>query len=268
MNLLSKTNMNFINIKSGSKGNASLIFDDKTLILVDVGVNKKDLVDALKSINKKIEDIDLILLTHNHVDHIKGLRFVDETKIYCVNGIIEETDEYHTLNLFEDFSLDDFTIIPLKTSHDVDACSGFLFRHKENDGNIVSLGYITDTGYLPFETLHYLKDLEYYYFESNYDIYALITSSRPYDLKERILSYRGHLSNEQAAIYLSYLIGDKTISIMLAHLSEECNEPNIARNTFLAIISQAELKINHSINLVLAKQRAMTALPLTIEEEN
>ena len=268
MNLFSKTSMNFINIKSGSKGNASLIFDEKTLILIDVGVNKKDLVNALKSINKSIDDIDLILLTHSHIDHIKGLRFIDESKIYSIDGVMEEIDEYHKLNLFEEFRFDDFIIIPLKTSHDVDACSGFLFKHKENDGSIVSLGYITDTGYLPFETLPYLRNLEYYYFESNYDIYALITSSRPYDLKERILSYRGHLSNEQAAIYLSYLIGENTISIMLAHLSEECNEPNIAKNTFLAILAQAGLKLSYSINLVLAKQWAMTTLPLTLEQEN
>ena len=257
MNLLSKTNMNFINIKSGSKGNASLIFDDKTLILVDVGVNKKDLVNALKSINKKIEDIDLILLTHNHVDHIKGLRFVDETKIYCVNGIIEETDEYHTLNLFEEFSLDDFTIIPLKTSHDVDACSGFLFRHKENDGNIVSLGYITDTGYIHVKNFEKLKNKSLYVFESNHDVRLLREGKYPYYLQQRILSDKGHLSNKDSAYYLSNFIGDKTEQIILIHLSEENNKPEVALKTLLDTLEKKGVRVP---DIEIAMQRESTEL--------
>lgn len=264
MNLFSNINMNFINIKSGSKGNASLLYDDKTLILIDCGMNKKDLLNALKSINKNIDDIDLVLLTHNHEDHIKGLRFIDEEKIYCLDGIIDNLDKNRKLKLFEEFYFDDFIIIPLETSHDTDVSCGFLFKHKELNGNFTSLGYITDTGYLPFKTLSYLSNLEFYYFESNYDIYALITSNRTFALKERILSYKGHLSNEQAAIYLSNLIGEKTISIMLAHLSEECNEPNIAKNTFLALINEAGLKISHDVNLILAKQKNMTVMPLNL----
>ncbi len=250
-----------LNICSGSKGNASLIYNEETLILVDVGMRKKDLLEALKFLNKKIEDIDYILITHNHDDHIKGLRFVESIsdRIYLKEGILEYyfskyKDKLHFVEDYKKYIFKTIEVLFLKTSHDVSASSGYIFKDLNSDE---TLGYITDNGYINEYNLDLLKNLTYYYFESNHDIYYLLVSNRTIDLKTRILSYKGHLSNEQSAIYLSYLIGEKTKKILLAHLSEECNTKDLAILTHKRIYEENNINLDN-IALLTASQREMT----------
>ena len=143
----------------------------------------------------------------------------------------------------------------IKTSHDASPSCGFIFTFKNGE----KLGFITDSGYLTFNSLERLKNLEYYYFESNYDVSLLVSSSRSDALKSRILSSKGHLSNEQASIYLSYLIGENTKSIMLAHLSEECNSKFLALNTLFQFFNENNIKYD-KYDIKCASQNEVTIL--------
>ena len=214
--------LKFLNIASGSKGNASLLFNEETLILIDCGVCKRELVNGLKLIKKKIEDIDLVLLTHEHIDHIKGINYVSNIPQKAAFF----TENPAELNYFSKNSIKSIEYICLKASHDSPNTCGYLFKDKDDE-----LVYITDTGVIPFETLELIKNKTYYVIESNHDYGMLIASNRTLELKERIASNYGHLSNEQCAYYLSYLIGDKTKKVLLAHLSEECNDEYLALET-------------------------------------
>ena len=230
--------MEFINIASGSKGNGSLIFDEETIILLDAGMNIKPLKSILKERNLSIDDIDFIFLTHNHNDHIKNVDKFDISKIYCLKGIKKLKDKSHYLSFDKKYNFKNVEVELIKTSHDASPSCGFIFAFKNGE----KLGFITDSGYLTFNSLERLKNLEYYYFESNYDVSLLVSSSRSDALKSRILSSKGHLSNEQASIYLSYLIGENTKSIMLAHLSEECNSKFLALNTLFQFFNENNIK--------------------------
>jgi len=245
--------MNLINICSGSAKNSTLIYDDKTIILIDCGAGIREINRTLKSINKDIDDIDFVFITHNHIDHIKNLKYFDFDKIYAVKDIVL-IDNLHYLKHFEEYDFDNFLITPLELSHDVKGISGFLIKNGKE-----KLAYITDTGYIPFKTLELIKNLDYYYFESNHNIQMLMCSNRSDSLKARIVGSYGHLSNEQAGIYLSYLIGKKTKKILLAHLSEECNDPMICLDEVKDILLKNKIKVSE-LDIRCLKQREPTVL--------
>ena len=115
------------------------------------------------------------------------------------------------------------------------------------------LGYVTDTGYLSDEALALIKDCDYYYFESNHDLKMLMDSARPAVLKKRIHSKHGHLSNIDSAIYMAELIGPRTKAIYLAHLSEECNTPEIALSSYHKTLDRKGIAHDH-IKIVPASQ--------------
>lgn len=229
-------------ISSGSKGNASFIYDKETTILIDFGISLRRLKAGLKEIDKTIDDIDYCLCTHNHSDHSKSIKYLKNKDWYCRKGTISNFVNPHELEVFNRYLFGEIVVTPLLTSHDAIAPCGFLFE--ENDETIV---YITDTGYIPEETLSFIKNCDYYFFESNYDEDMLKNSDRSQYLKYRILSEKGHLSNVRSAEYLSKLIGDKTKAIMLAHISQECNTKELALKTCENILKKNNVNINKII---------------------
>lgn len=245
--------MNLINICSGSEKNSTLIYDDKTTILIDCGAGIREIKRILKTINKNVDDIDFVFITHNHTDHINSLKYFDFDKIYAVKDVAL-IDNLHYLKHFKEYSFDDFLITPLELSHDVKGMSGFLIKSGKEQ-----LAYITDTGYIPFKTLELIKNLDYYYFESNHNIQMLMCSNRSDSLKARIVGSYGHLSNEQAGIYLSYLIGKNTKKILLAHLSQECNDPFICLEEVKSILLKNKIKVS-KLDIRCLKQREPTVL--------
>lgn len=222
-------------IASGSKGNAAVIYNENTHILVDLGITKKRLVEGLKEINLTIKDIDALLITHNHSDHIKNIKFIDKSKHYSLKGVTE-VDENHNFQLFQEFKIKDISILPLKTSHDTERSCGFLFKYLDEE-----LVYLTDTGIIPLDTYRLIKNKDYYFIESNHDIGMLLRSNRTITLINRILSYKGHLSNEQCAYYLMDLIGSRTKKVILAHISEDCNSIKCIDDTFNEIFMKEEV---------------------------
>lgn len=234
-------------IASGSKGNASIIYNDETVILVDMGITRIRLSEGLKEINKSIKDINYVFFTHEHSDHIKGAQYLPTKLFYSRAGTLPLIED-HELELFKEYYFNSIKIITLLTSHDATSPCGFLFKDKEN-----SIVYLTDSGYIPDVTLKAIMNKDYYFIESNHDVEMLINSSRPEVLKKRILSDLGHLSNEQSAHYMTLLVGDKTKGIMLAHLSEECNTPEKAIETYRNIFDEEGLSLRN-IKLSCAKQ--------------
>ena len=125
----------------------------------------------------------------------------------------------------------------------------FVIKNKKE-----KLVYVTDTGMIPDKTLDKMKNADYYIIESNHNIKKLHQTNRPAYLKLRILSDEGHLSNEASAIYMSELVGNKTKEIILAHLSEEANEPELALKAYKKIFQKAHIDLD-KIYLHCASQR-------------
>jgi len=217
----------FISLGSGSKGNATLIYDETTLFQIDMGVPFIRVKEGLKTIGRKKEDIQAILITHEHTDHVGTLPVEKGVPVFASEGTLPHPN---TILIKEKpFRLGDFEILPFSVSHDAANPIGFLIKQ----GN-ESLVYVTDTGYLPDDDLSLMKGATYYIIESNHDYKMLLHSHRPASLKHWIHSDVGHLSNSDSAHYLVDLIDSNTKGIYLAHLSEECNTPECAYDTYVA----------------------------------
>lgn len=244
--------MQVIILGSGSKGNSTLIIGKNKKILIDVGFSYPKMKSLLEAYQISPKEIDGILITHTHKDHVLGLSsFIKKnmTKVYTNIVMYEElvkiiSDENIIIN--EDFfNIEEFNIEIIHTSHDAIGSVGFII----ND-NINNLVYITDTGYINKHSLERLINKNLYILESNHDIEMLMTGPYPYILKQRVISDKGHLSNEMAGNYLKEIIGNNTKKIVLAHLSETNNNEFIARDTILNIVPIEEKQIN----LLIAKQ--------------
>ena len=240
--------MKIIIVESGSKGNATLIYDEGRLLLIDMGITLTSLKEGLTTIDKKPLDIDALLLTHAHTDHTKGVQYLDPLPIYCTEGTYSGNN-VNIIKPYEKFLVEHFVITPISASHDSPNTVGFVIKNKKE-----KLVYLTDTGMIPDKTLSKMKNADYYIIESNHNIKKLHQTNRPAYLKLRILSDEGHLSNEASAIYMSELVGDKTKEIILAHLSEEANDPELALKAYKKVFQKCHIDLS-KINLHCASQR-------------
>ena len=227
--------MKIIVIQSGSKGNATLLIDQGRVLLIDMGTTLKVVKEALAKESMNLLNINAMLLTHEHIDHTFGIKYLPPLPIYCTK---ETLDLPNTVEIepYKKFKIEHLEIIPVSTSHDVKNPVGFVIKNKQE-----KLVYLTDSGKISGKSLQKLKNADYYVIESNHDVDMLINSNRPWYLKKRILSDKGHLSNEQSATYMSKCVGEKTKQIILAHLSEECNDPEIALKTYKRIFKDAKI---------------------------
>jgi phosphoribosyl 1,2-cyclic phosphodiesterase len=238
--------ISFVVVGSGSKGNATLLFDEETLIQIDMGLPMRRITAALESIKKNKSDLQGILITHEHTDHIKNLSmYKGKVPIYASKGTIDYFD--HEVVPFDSFEIGTLSVIPFMTSHDAANPVGYVIISGKT-----KLVYLTDSGYVPEESLDYLRDADYYIMESNHDLKMLMKSNRPAVLKRRIKGDEGHLSNVDSAIYLSELVGPKTKEIYLAHLSEECNLPELALEAYRKTFKKKE--VPYDINIICLKQ--------------
>lgn len=244
--------MKIITLASGSKGNTSYIEVGNTRFLIDIGITYRHLLERLEEIGKSIDDIDALLITHTHSDHIKGLKvFVkhNNVPVYIREEMYKELKEIlpkEKVELYSDkMHLKDVTIDLVHTSHDAPGSVGFLINN--------SLVYITDTGYINEKYYDLLSNREIYYIESNHDEQMLLTGPYPHYLKQRILSDKGHLSNGATANYLKKFIGSNTKYIILAHISETNNTKELALET----TKEALAKTAYSPKIVVASQEEL-----------
>ena len=240
--------MKIVVIESGSKGNATLILDEGRLLLIDMGITLTSLKKGLERIGKTLLDIDALLLTHSHTDHTKGIQYLDPLPIYCSRGTYEGLNVNY-VKPYEKFLVEHFIVTPIEASHDAEGTLGFVIKNKNE-----KLVYLTDTGMISDKSMSKMKNADYYIIESNHNIKKLHQTNRPASLKLRILSDTGHLSNEASAIYMTELVGTKTKEIILAHLSEEANDPELALKAYRKIFQKARIDLD-KINLHCASQR-------------
>ena len=240
-------------LASGSKGNATLIFNNDTSILIDFGISKKEIEEKLSSIGKNLANLDYFLFTHAHSDHIKSYECTPTEKRYALKNIVPLLKN-HELSCYKEYQLGSFLIIPIKASHDSSPTCGFLLKCDNEE-----LVYLTDTGQISKRTFNLIKNKTYYIIESNHDVEMLLNSNRPAILKSRILSYKGHLSNEDSAFYMSNLIGENTKKIVLAHLSEECNTAEKALDTYHNVFVLRKISLDH-IEIKCASQHEVVEL--------
>lgn len=230
----------FCSLFSGSSGNSLFVQTDKTKILIDCGESAKKIITSLADINIDINDIDAILVTHEHIDHVKSLGTLSKkynipvyTNIETLNAMPEQSskiqaDNIHLFDFKNDFSVGDLTIHPFSIPHD--AANPCAFNIFKNDKKI---SIATDIGHITPDILRNLENSCFLLLESNYDPNILKCSPYPYHLKERISGPLGHLSNNMAGQTISHLINSGLENVMLGHLSKENNFPELAYKTVM-----------------------------------
>lgn len=245
-------------LSSGSKGNSCLVMTDEVKILIDVGTTTAYIENELDKLNIKAKDIDAVLITHIHDDHIKGLKtFIKKYNptIYVTNkllGLLEEVVGTFKYELYEDKMayIKDLTINIIKTSHDAGESLGFIIKH-----NNKSLAYITDTGYINSKYFDLLKNKTVYMIESNHDVKMLREGPYPYFLQQRVIGDKGHLSNKQTSDYLCKFIGKDTNKIVLTHISEKNNTEEKVLETFNEALEENNISFN---DVSIARQNEAT----------
>ena len=238
-------------LSSGSKGNTTYIETDNTKILIDIGNTSKYIKEKLEDFGVKPEELNGILITHTHVDHVKGLKVFKNkynVPVYITDKMYK--DDYNLLS--DEFTINDIVITTIKTSHDTNDSRGYIISN--NDKSIV---YITDTGYINKKYFDILTNKDLYIMESNHDVEMLSNGNYPFQLRQRILSDKGHLSNYDSSKYLSSFIGENTKYIMLAHLSEENNTEELAYETLINRLDKDNKKVP---NIIVLKQNKETEL--------
>ncbi len=232
--------MEFCSIASGSSGNCIYVGTGQTSVLVDVGLSGKRIEAGLNVLDRTTRDVDAILITHEHSDHIQGLGVLARKygiPIYATAGTIDAASRMSQLGrmpegLFqeiredEDFFIGDLKVLPFAISHDAAQPVGYRL---ENQGRAV--GIATDMGVYSSYTIQRLKKLSALLIEANHDVNMLQVGRYPYYLKRRILGERGHLSNENAGQLLGQLLHDDLKAVFLGHLSKENNYDKLAYET-------------------------------------
>ena len=233
-------------LASGSKGNCTYVETLKTKSLIDAGMTNLYIETKLKSLGINPDDIENIFITHDHVDHVSALKvFVKRhnVKVFLTQKLYDELSKTINFTNYEILEgkvyLSDTIVTYFKTSHDAVDSVGYVF---ESDGK--DFVYVTDTGYINNKYFDLLKNRCAYVFESNHDVTRLMENPNyPYNTKQRILSDKGHLSNKDSAYYLSNFIGNKTKTIILAHLSEQNNTKELALEEISKRISNVNINI-------------------------
>lgn len=229
--------MRLCSIASGSSGNCIYVGSDTTHLLVDVGISGKRAETGLRSLDISPNDLDGILITHEHSDHIAGIGVMArkyDIPIYATAGTIKaiqnaaslgKIDEALFIEVQEDskFTIKDIVVNPMKISHDAAQPVAYRFGYGNRKAAIC-----TDLGVFNEYTVEALRGMDALLIEANHDVNMLQVGPYPYYLKQRILGDRGHLSNENSGKLLSRILHDNLKTIILGHLSKENNLPELA----------------------------------------
>lgn len=245
---------------SGSSGNCSYIGAGEHGFLVDAGGSCKGIRNALESIGSSLDQVQAIFITHEHSDHIKGLRVVLKAhpmKVYASLGTLKKlTEQGHIPEGIETIAIDEtpFEIMGMEVTafhipHDAAEPMGFIFQIGET-----RLGYATDLGEVTEKVRKHITGCQTVLLESNYDLGMLKCSSYPVSLKRRIAGEKGHLSNTDCAQFVLELIEKGTTKFMLGHLSQENNLPDIAFQTTQKILLEAKMVQNKDYILRIASR--------------
>lgn len=259
--------LQFCSFASGSSGNSYLVKSNSTALIIDVGISGKKIFTGIEQNGIDPKDIDGILITHEHLDHIKSLRVVGKkcsnAKVYSNIGtweFIKDKVEDNSQIVFEtgrDFTVGDIQVRAFAVSHDAVEPVSYSFR---KDGKQVSI--LTDTGNVDEDVYREIKDADLLALEANHDPKILQFCRYPYHIKRRILGDEGHLSNEAAALCLSRLAeeGPKKRQILLSHLSKENNTPEMALITVENIMDRSSHELRDRLKISVLQRDAISPL--------
>lgn len=248
--------MQFSVLASGSTGNAFYIETEHHRLLVDAGLSGKQLEQLFAQIDRDLRELTAILVTHEHSDHIKGLGviarkyqlpiYANEKTWKAMEGLIGDipTEQKFIFSLGTVRSFGDLEVESFGVSHDAAEPMFFVFHHEGK-----KLALITDTGYVSDRMKGIIKNADVFIFESNHDVEMLRMGRYPWNVKRRILSDVGHVSNEEAGLALADVIGDRTKRIYLAHLSQDNNIKELARMTVAQTLENRGLAVGEQFAL-------------------
>src|SRR6266852_1385168 len=228
-------------LASGSRGNCALVASSTTRILVDAGLSGRETFKRLKALGERREDISAILITHEHSDHVSGLqrlakkldvpvfmtaptRHAWSRAVRDAEGAVPELPKSEQFSAGRGFRVGDIEVMPFTIPHDAADPVGFTFRAEG-----VKIGFATDLGYMPVSVRDHLRGCSVLVMESNHDVEMLRSGPYPWSVKQRVMSRVGHLSNESLAEFFSNDYDGVAEYLILAHLSEQNNHPEIAR---------------------------------------
>ena len=228
-------------LASGSRANSTMVASSTTRILVDAGLSCRETFKRLRALGECPEQLSAILITHEHSDHVAGLQrlaaklnvpvFLTEPTHDAWNktvrdeeGVIPELPKPEHFASGRRFQVGDIEVTPFTIPHDATDPVGFTFR---TEG--VKIGYATDLGYMPVSVRDHLRGCDVLVIESNHDVEMLRGGPYPWSVKQRVMSRVGHLSNDALAEFLSSDYDGGAAYLILAHLSEQNNHPEIAR---------------------------------------
>ena len=257
-----------VSVGSSSSGNSYIIMTESRTILIDAGLPAKRIIGALEQLGTDPADVDAVLITHEHIDHVKSVRAISRkccnAFFYASRGTVESTECFcHVLSAGEIVRLDnddDMEIGAFPLSHDAAEPLGFTIT---SGGE--KLAIVTDTGIVSDEIYTAISDAGMLVFEANHDLDMLMFGDYPYTVKVRIKGEKGHLSNDYAGEVLASILSDRKASqasgplrIMLAHLSFHNNAPLFARQTVEEALSAAGFHRGEDYTLEVAAREGLT----------
>ena len=243
---------------SGSKGNSYYIGSGAEGVLIDAGRNCKQIELAMEANGLSVRNVGAIFITHEHTDHCAALKVFAkkyDLPVFASQGTLNALSmsaklapnaKIHPIET--EIALGNMLISRINTPHD--AAESCCYRVTAPDGKSALIA--TDMGYMTDEVRNAAMNSDFAVIESNHDLEMLKTGPYPYVLKKRILSDKGHLSNEACAFELAELVRSGTLRLMLGHLSEQNNTPGIALRTSVAELGRAGMKLNSDFTLDIA----------------
>ncbi|MEK4027475.1 MULTISPECIES: MBL fold metallo-hydrolase [Bacillaceae] len=259
--------LRFSVLASGSTGNAFYVETEDQAFLVDAGLSGKQMEGLFASIDREIKNLTGILVTHEHSDHIKGLGVLArkyKLPIYAnektwqamdkLTGNID-TEQKFTFDMETVQSFGNLDIESFGVSHDAAEPMFYVFHHEGR-----KLALITDTGYVSDRMKGVINNADAYVFESNHDVQMLRVGRYPWNIKRRILGDFGHVSNEDAAVAMSDVIGDRTKRIYLAHLSQDNNMKDLAKMSVTQTLEMKDMPVGEQFELLHTDPKVPTVL--------
>ena len=256
--------MKVCSFSSGSKGNCTYIETENARVLLDVGVTVKHVLDCFEKLSVNPVDINAIIITHEHSDHIKGVESFSkkfDTPIFCHEKLYsvlcaQMPSCIKNIQTFSsNFEIEDLKVFPFELSHDSTCCFGYRFLDETG-----SASFVTDTGYLPDNASKIIEKSSLVFLESNYDPDMLYACSYPMFLKKRILSNRGHLSNLDCAKIIEWLAKTGTKLVVLSHISENSNTLYLAYNTVKNYLENCGIIIDKNIKIEINYQNKLNSI--------
>lgn len=242
----------FCPLASGSKGNAIFIGTEHTKVLIDAGISARLLEKKLAEINVDLSDIDAILVTHEHTDHISGLAmlgckmgfpvFANSDTARAIYETFGDAPKFKIFSTGEKFEFGDMEFDPFSIQHDAADPVGFAIQLGS-----VKIGVCADLGFATSLVASKLQGCDYLYLEANHQVSMVHSCTRPAVYKQRVLGRLGHLSNDQCSELLKTLLNPKLKHVHLAHLSSECNSPVLAQKIITEMLAEENAQVEVSI---------------------